>query len=156
VSLLGAYVRINTGVSLPRGISVLAIQMAHLNGCTLRNGFMTTILMLVPFAVGVQVSLTIKEAQEGSFINDFLLSNDPSDENVFKLKAYLNERAPRMLAILDDDDYRKFFTRSTFTGAVTKCNRYNADEFLVLLGDAAHSVIPPTGEGACMWRGEGG
>jgi hypothetical protein len=113
---------------------------------------MSTILMLVPFAVGVQVSLTIKDAQEGSFINDFLLSNDPSDENVFKLKAYLNERAPRMLAILDDDDYRKFFTRSTFTGAVTKCNRYNVDEFLVLLGDAAHSVIPPTGEGACMGR----
>lgn len=109
--------------------------------CERREGPQTT------FMRPMQVSLTIKDSDKGTFMNDFLLSNDPSNENVAKLKAYLAERAPRMLDILDDDDYRKFFTRSTFTGAVTKCNRYNADEFLLLIGDAAHSVIPPTGEG---------
>lgn len=34
-----------------------------------------------------------------------------------------------------------------FSGAVTRCSKFNHGEFLLLLGDAAHSVIPPTGEG---------
>ncbi|KAA8495199.1 Kynurenine 3-monooxygenase [Porphyridium purpureum] len=40
-----------------------------------------------------------------------------------------------------------FFGRRTFGGALVAVNTLRAGEWLCLLGDAAHSAIPPTGEG---------
>ena len=41
------------------------------------------------------------------------MSTDPSDENVAKLKEYVTTKAPPAADILDDEDYRMFFGRST-------------------------------------------
>jgi kynurenine 3-monooxygenase len=41
----------------------------------------------------------------------------------------------------------RFFGRRTFRGALVSCNKLHYQEWIVLLGDAAHSVLPPTGEG---------
>ncbi|WP_409483677.1 FAD-dependent oxidoreductase [Arsenicicoccus dermatophilus] len=49
--------------------------------------------------------------------------------------------------LLTYDDYAAYFTRKPFGGAVVICPRLAFDEWLVLLGDAAHSVLHPTGEG---------
>jgi kynurenine 3-monooxygenase len=47
----------------------------------------------------------------------------------------------------NDDELRKYFTRRTYRGAVVQVSALNHGEWIVLLGDAAHSVLPPTGEG---------
>ena len=47
----------------------------------------------------------------------------------------------------DEEELAEYYTRRTYRGAVVKVNRLNEGEFVCLLGDAAHSVLPPTGEG---------
>lgn len=76
-----------------------------------------------------------------------LLSNEASDENVSSLRVYLNKTASRISPIITDDELRRFFSRRTYRGAVVKVNRLHFQEWILLLGDAAHSVLPPTGEG---------
>jgi kynurenine 3-monooxygenase len=76
-----------------------------------------------------------------------LLSTDPSEANVAALRALIEERAPRVAPLFGDDELRRYFDRRTFRGAIVECNRVHVGEWLVLLGDAAHSVLPPTGEG---------
>ena len=76
-----------------------------------------------------------------------LLSENASEANVAALRAMLRRLAPRVEPLLPDDELRRFFARRTFRGAVVEVNRANAGEFLLLVGDAAHSVLPPTGEG---------
>ena len=63
------------------------------------------------------------------------------------LRKLLVARAPRVSPLLDDTELQRFFGRRSYRGAVVQCSRYNEGEWLVLLGDAAHSVLPPTGEG---------
>ena len=77
----------------------------------------------------------------------FLSSTDPSDENVELLKKYLQKRTPQALNLFSDDEYRKYFSRTIFQGAVTKVSKLLVDNWALLLGDAAHSTIPATGEG---------
>lgn len=78
---------------------------------------------------------------------ELLLSKDPSEENMAKMRALLQKEASKAEPLISDDELRRFFTRRTFRGAVVKTNTLHFDETLLLLGDAAHSVLPPTGEG---------
>lgn len=86
-------------------------------------------------------------AIKGDPAESLLLSTDATDENVAALRAHLAEHAPLVPALLREEDYRAYFFREPFGGAVVRCLRIAFNEWLVLLGDAAHSVIPPTGEG---------
>lgn len=90
------------------------------------------------------VSMTAIKGDPGE---ELLLFTEATDANVAALRAHLAEHAPLVPPLLDDEDYRAFFSRAPFGGAVVRCPRIAFDEWLVLLGDAAHSVIPPTGEG---------
>lgn len=76
-----------------------------------------------------------------------LLSKEPSEANVVALRAMLQKNCSRMSPLIHDDELKRYFTRRTYRGAVVKVDRLNLDEWLLLLGDAAHSVLPPTGEG---------
>ena len=83
----------------------------------------------------------------GDEAEDLLLSTDPSDTHVSALRDHLARHAPLTVPLLTRDDLRAFFSRAPFGGAVVRCPRVHEGEWLALLGDAAHSVIPPTGEG---------
>lgn len=76
-----------------------------------------------------------------------LLAQDATPENVGRLRDYVRSYAPLTAPLLTDADYAAFFGRDSFSGAVVRCPFVNAGEWLILIGDAAHSVIPPTGEG---------
>ena len=78
---------------------------------------------------------------------DFLLSNDPSDSNVESLRSYLKKNSPPAEKLFSDDELRDYFSRAVFSGSVTKVSKLNIDNWALLLGDAAHSAIPATGEG---------
>jgi len=51
------------------------------------------------------------------------------------------------VGMLDEGEYDRFFTRRAFTGQVVQVNRLHLAERIAYLGDAAHAVIPATGEG---------
>lgn len=76
-----------------------------------------------------------------------LLSDEASVENVAALRVYMEKTAGRIAPIIDDDELKRFFTRRSYRGAVVKVNTVQHREWILLLGDAAHSVLPPTGEG---------
>lgn len=76
-----------------------------------------------------------------------LLAREPSEARVDALRNYLKEHTAPVLPLLTDTDLRAHFHRQPFSGAVVRCPRTNVHEWLLLLGDAAHSVIPPTCEG---------
>ncbi|GAB48944.1 FAD-dependent monooxygenase [Mobilicoccus pelagius] len=86
-------------------------------------------------------------AIEGDEAESLLLSTDASEPNIRALRAHVQEHAPLAAPLLTHDDYEAFFSRDPFGGAVVICPRIAFDEWLLLIGDAAHSVIPPTGEG---------
>jgi kynurenine 3-monooxygenase len=78
----------------------------------------------------------------------WLREREPTPANVARLKAFVYEHcpvAPQMLS--DDEEFARFFTRRTFSGQVVRVSRLNWAEKFVIMGDAAHSVIPATGEG---------
>jgi len=78
---------------------------------------------------------------------EFLKSDNPSDENVANLKAHLKKLDPKTLSLFTEENYKQYFTRTIFSGAVTKVSKLVIDKWAVLLGDAAHSAFPATGEG---------
>lgn len=94
-----------------------------------------------------QVWCVVVTAIDGDDAEGLLLSREASDANVAALRRHIELHAPLAAPLLTDADYRAFFGREPFGGAVVRCPRVTVDEWLVLLGDAAHSVIPPTGEG---------
>lgn len=83
----------------------------------------------------------------GDEAEELLLSDVPTDAAVSALRAHVDEHAPLASPLLTDADLAAYFGRQPFSGAVVICPRLAVDEWLVLLGDAAHSVLPPTGEG---------
>lgn len=87
-------------------------------------------------------------AISGTAEEPLLLARDATSENIQALKDYVLQGAPLVAPLLTDADYAAFFSRDSFTGAVVRCPYVHAGEWLVLIGDAAHSVLPPTGEGA--------
>lgn len=86
-------------------------------------------------------------AIEGAGDEPLLLANEPTQENVRALRDFVRTNAPLAAPLLTDSDYLAFFGRDSFTGAVVRCPYVAVGEWLVLIGDAAHGVIPPTGEG---------
>lgn len=83
-----------------------------------------------------------------------MVAEDVSEANVEALRAMISARAPQMAPMFverDDapaqDELRRFFSRRAYRGAVVRVSRLNQGEFIALLGDAAHSVLPATGEG---------
>ena len=86
-------------------------------------------------------------AIKGDPAEALLLSTEPTEDHINALHRHLRQYAPLVLPLLTRDAYVDFFGRAPFSGAVVRCPRVSHDEWLVLLGDAAHSVIPPTGEG---------
>eukprot|EP00906_Rhabdomonas_costata_P020097 RCo029211 len=86
--------------------------------------------------------------REGSAETEFMLSDEPTRENVAKLKAYISKLARVVLPMLEEEEFVRYFSRRIFTGAVTRVTGLGvANSWAILMGDAAHSVYPATGEG---------
>ena len=69
----------------------------------------------------------------------WLLEETATDENIARLKAHIATHLPQAVGMLEEDEYKAFFTRRSFTGQVTKLNRLNQSEEIAFLGDAAHA-----------------
>lgn len=94
-----------------------------------------------------EIWCVVVTAVSGADDEDLLLAGEATPANVSALRDYVQTYAPLTAPLLDEQDYVDFFARDSFTGAVVRCPSVHAGEWLVLIGDAAHSVIPPTGEG---------
>ena len=94
-----------------------------------------------------QVWCVATTAVAGAGDEDLLLGAEATPENVRGLADYVRTYAPPAAPLLLEQDYVDFFSRDSFSGAVVRCPFVAVDEWLALIGDAAHSVIPPTGEG---------
>eukprot|EP00756_Hemistasia_phaeocysticola_P001072 Hpha_TRINITY_DN10779_c0_g1::TRINITY_DN10779_c0_g1_i1::g.43632::m.43632/K00486/KMO; kynurenine 3-monooxygenase len=91
--------------------------------------------------------VAVMSTKDGDKSSEFLLSKEQSPENATKLREHLAARAPRVVHQFDDEEYTNFFGRPTFTGAVTWVSKLSVDNWALLIGDAAHAVIPASGEG---------
>lgn len=78
---------------------------------------------------------------------EFLSSNDPSEKNIDDLQRYLKKMARPAADLYTREDLKKYFSRSIFSGAVTKVSKLVVDKWALIIGDAAHSPFPATGEG---------
>jgi len=78
---------------------------------------------------------------------ELLFSTNSSTENCAALKELISKRAPLAASLLSDDDIKKYFSRRTFTGAVVQVKQLQKDNWLALLGDSCHAVLPAAGEG---------
>lgn len=76
-----------------------------------------------------------------------LSSREPSDENIAQLEEYLKQKAPEAYKLFTRGEFARYFSRSIFTGSVTKVSKLVSDRWAVFIGDAAHSAYPATGEG---------
>ena len=76
-----------------------------------------------------------------------ILGKEATPENVQSLKKMVEQKAPLAAPLLDNAEYARYFTRRTYRGAIVKVNRINEGEWVCLIGDSAHSVLPPVGEG---------
>merc|ERR1712174_75369 len=79
-------------------------------------------------------------------------SNDPSPENIAKLKAFITSKeSPASYFAehlsIDDESYASFFKRNIFSGSIIKCSTLAPTDWIALIGDAGHAVAPYTGEG---------
>ena len=71
----------------------------------------------------------------------------PTEDNVASLREWITSSSSRFAPLVSNDECANYFTRRTYRGAIVECSKFHHDEWIVLLGDAAHSVLPPTGEG---------
>mmetsp|Transcript_74206 Transcript_74206/g.174162 ORF Transcript_74206/g.174162 Transcript_74206/m.174162 type:complete len:446 (-) Transcript_74206:311-1648(-) len=79
---------------------------------------------------------------------EFLTSMEATDDNLRKLKEYVQTHAKFTADnLLDEEAYRKFYDCKAFGGVVVKCSSLNPAGWICLIGDAAHAVQPATGEG---------
>ncbi len=78
---------------------------------------------------------------------EWMRAEAPTPELVARLKAHVAEHCPPAAEMLDDAEYSRFFERRAFGGQVVRLNRLVCAERVAFVGDAAHSVIPSTGEG---------
>jgi kynurenine 3-monooxygenase len=79
---------------------------------------------------------------------DFLTSNEASEENIAGLKKYCESHAGMAFNnLLDDEAYREYYEGRAFDGLVVKCSCLNPAGWICMIGDAAHAVMPATGEG---------
>lgn len=82
-------------------------------------------------------------------IKKLILSKEATPEATEFLTSTIRSKAPLVSsAILEDkEETSRYFSRRTFRGAIVGVNRVNEGEWVCLMGDAAHSVLPPVGEG---------
>lgn len=78
---------------------------------------------------------------------EFLSSNEASESNIEKLEEYLKQKAPEAYKLFTKEEFGRYFSRSIFTGSVTKASKLQSDKWALFIGDAAHSAFPATGEG---------
>ncbi|KAF0685347.1 Aste57867_22738 [Aphanomyces stellatus] len=91
---------------------------------------------------------TVRESDDDASASQLVRETDASPANIARLKGWINRLAPAFAPLVPDAEYAAYFTRRTYRGAVVECNRFHSqDNWVVLVGDAAHSVLPPTGEG---------
>lgn len=64
-----------------------------------------------------------------------------------RLKQHVAEHCPPATGMLSEEEYTRFFSRRAFTGQVVHVSRLHHAEKICFIGDAAHSLIPSTGEG---------
>ncbi|ETW07245.1 hypothetical protein H310_01809 [Aphanomyces invadans] len=90
---------------------------------------------------------TVRDSDPDDSVSQLVRETDASADNVAKLKAWIQSIAPQFLQLLPPGELERYFARRTYRGAVVECTKFDVHEWVVLLGDAAHSVLPPTGEG---------
>lgn len=90
-------------------------------------------------------SLSINKALQADA--EWMLAEQATPELVARLKAHVAEHCPPAAAMLGEDEYHQFFSRRSFTGQVVRSSRLHDAERVCFIGDAAHSLIPSTGEG---------
>ncbi|CAK4700306.1 hypothetical protein LEN26_020012 [Aphanomyces euteiches] len=93
------------------------------------------------------LSTMVRSADPPSSLSQVVKETEATPENIDKLKRWIETIAPRFLPLVPDDEWAKYFTRRSYSGAVVECSRFNHGEWIVLLGDAAHALLPPTAEG---------
>ena len=78
-----------------------------------------------------------------------VLATEATPENIKALTKLIQKRAPMAAKLFEDDltEYQRYFSRRSFRGAIVDCNTCRSSEWLCLLGDSHHSVLPPSGEG---------
>ena len=76
-----------------------------------------------------------------------LQSATASTGNIIALRNILKKRAPRLEPVIENEELEAFFSRKLFSGVVVDCRFANYNEWILLIGDAHHSVLPPTGQG---------
>lgn len=76
-----------------------------------------------------------------------LLSSEPTQSAIDSLKKHVAQKAPKMMPVFSDQDFADYFSRRSFKGQVVENNRLNHEEWILLVGDAGHGVLPATGEG---------
>jgi len=81
-----------------------------------------------------------------------LFATNASSANIAGIRTMLKDLAPLFYPLIPENDagdseLQRYFGRRTFRGSVVRTNRLHYQEWVVLLGDSAHSVLPPTGEG---------
>eukprot|EP01135_Chromosphaera_perkinsii_P009182 Nk52_evm17s1671 gene=Nk52_evmTU17s1671 len=95
--------------------------------------------------------VAVTSRKEGNDKTAFLSSTSPTEENVDKLDAHLRCVAPMLYrsqtTMFNREEMMQYFHRKAFTGAVTWVSKLAIDDWALLIGDAAHAVIPATGEG---------
>lgn len=77
----------------------------------------------------------------------YLLQDKATPDAVAKLKAHVATNVPAAVPMLEEAEYTRYFERRAFTGQVVRLSRLNHGEAIAFMGDAAHAVLPATGEG---------
>ncbi|CAK4083742.1 unnamed protein product [Aphanomyces euteiches] len=93
------------------------------------------------------LTTTVRDADSDSSLSQLVHESEATEDNIAKLKKWIDSIAPAFAALVPEQEWSKYFSRRTYRGAVVHCNRFHFGQWVVLLGDAAHSVLPPTGEG---------
>ncbi|CAE7379877.1 BNA4 [Symbiodinium sp. CCMP2592] len=79
---------------------------------------------------------------------EFLTSMEATDDNLQKLKEYVQTHAKFAADnLLDEEAYRKFYDCEAFGGVVVKCSSLSPAGWICLIGAAAHAVQPALLEG---------
>ncbi|OQS06353.1 hypothetical protein THRCLA_01615, partial [Thraustotheca clavata] len=76
-----------------------------------------------------------------------VMADTASPENIAALKAWVGSYAPEFLAIVPEEEFTDYFSRRTYRGSMVECTRLQYQDFVLLLGDAGHSLLPASGEG---------
>ncbi|OQR80516.1 hypothetical protein THRCLA_12008, partial [Thraustotheca clavata] len=89
----------------------------------------------------------LRESDPISSPSQVVIADEASEENIARLKEWVKSFAPDILPLVPEEEFTKFFSRRTYRGAVVECSHLQMHDWIALLGDSAHSVLPPTGEG---------